>query len=156
MLDPNIFYLSLASVSSVLLGICVTLRNNAFSTILRHYDEEIQLGEKDYEPILRRSAHGAMSAGILFALAILSSFAGLFFSPPGSLGIWEFRAAIGTFSGGLLSLVYALFTDHLKWPSWPFRTPKKPDRSERPKVKTGEDGGSGETEPEVETRKPPK
>lgn len=134
MLDPTIFYLSLASVSSVLLGICVTLRNNAFSTVLRHYDEQIQLGDKDYEPILIRSAHGSMFAGLLFFVAIASSFLGLFHSPTNNFESWQFWGAIGAFSFGLIILLYALFTGHIKRPL--LDSPGKPDRSDRPEVST--------------------
>lgn len=137
--NPDLFYLSLASVSSVLLGICVTLRNNAFSTVLRHYDEEIQIADKDYEPVLIRSAYGAMFSGLFFFFVIISSFVGLFFGPESSYGFWEFRVSMGTFSIGLFALVYALFTGHVERPKVPFRTPSKPDRSERPDVEKGED-----------------
>lgn len=135
--NPDFFFLSLASVSAVLLGICVTLRNNAFSTVLRHYDERIQLGDKDYEPILNRSAHSAMVAGFFFFGAIISSFIGLFNGPSQQFGVLEFWSSMITFSIGLTALLYALFTGHIRRPS--LRSPGKPDRSDRPEVETGDD-----------------
>lgn len=138
MADPNLLYLSLASVSSVLLGICVTLRNNAFATILRHYEEEITLGGKDYETILERSAFGAMGAGLFFAGSIASSFFSLFYGQSTLRGP-GFKLAIGTFLIGLLILLYSLFAGYIKRPDSPFRSPSKPDRSERPEVEVGDE-----------------
>lgn len=131
--SPDIFYLSLASVSAVLLGICVTLRNNAFATILRHFNEEIRLGARDYEVILERSAYGAMASGFFFALTIILAFGGLFMRQGETLGGNWFRGAMLTFAIGLLSLIFALFTGHINL-EWPFRSPSKPDRSDRPEL----------------------
>lgn len=132
--NPTLFYLSLSSVAAVLLGICVTLRNNAFATMLRHADEEIRLAGQDYELILERSAFGAMGAGMFFAVTIASAFVGLFYGASESLDGWAFIFAMLSFSLGLIVLLYALFSGHLERPSWPFQSPSKVDRSERPDV----------------------
>lgn len=137
----SLFFLSLASVSAVLLGICVTIRNNAYSTVLRHFDEEIRLGDSDYEQIMRRSAKGALFAGSIYSLAILSSFLGVVFGGFEKYYLPIEISSLAFFMLGFIPLVYSLLTGHLKMGS-PFkslRKPEEPDRDERPELEVEND-----------------
>lgn len=141
MTSHSVFFLSLASVSAVMLGICVTVRNNAYSTILRHFDEEIQLGNSDYERILRRSGGGAMVAGVCYSLSIIGAFSGVVLEADPMESNSSVIATLIFFATGFLALLFSLLTGHIKLGN-PFRTPKKPeepDRDERPEVEPRED-----------------
>ncbi|MFC5136326.1 MULTISPECIES: hypothetical protein [Haloferacaceae] len=136
MTSHSVFFLSLASVSAVMLGICVTVRNNAYSTILRHFDEDIQLGNSDYERILRRSGGGAMAAGVCYSVSIFGAFSGVLLEADPMKTNWPVMVTLGFFAIGFLGLLFSLLTGHIKLGN-PFRAPKKPeepDRDDRPEI----------------------
>lgn len=74
--DYSTFFISLMSISVVLLSICTALRNAAFAALLRPESSGVSIGNRDYEAILKTSGKRALVAGIIFAGNTLLAFIG--------------------------------------------------------------------------------
>jgi len=77
-----LYFLSLMSVGAVLLGICVSLRNSAHSSLISEDSTQVQVGDQEYERILERSAYRSLLAGIGFLVVTIVSLAGFHSASP--------------------------------------------------------------------------
>lgn len=66
MVGLSTYFLTLASVSAVLAGICVTLRNFSYSTLIDPNSTGLSVGERDYPEILKKSGYWSTWSSILF------------------------------------------------------------------------------------------
>lgn len=62
---------SITSLSAVMAGISIALRNFAFSALIQAGSNVFKLGEKNYNEILKNSAKYSTFAGILFVINTL-------------------------------------------------------------------------------------
>lgn len=76
MVDLGLYFLSMVSVAVVLLGICASVRNSAYASLIREESTGVNLGDKDYEEILQKSGTQAMWAGICFTVMAVFAFVG--------------------------------------------------------------------------------
>lgn len=72
-----LYFLTVASVSLVLAGICVTLRNFTYSTLIDPRSTGLSIGERDYPEILKKSGWWATIASLVFLSNTAICFVGL-------------------------------------------------------------------------------
>lgn len=144
MIDFSFFFLSISSISAVLLGICVTLRNNSFSGLLHPNIGEVKVENKDYEEVLKRSGkYSTLSGGFFVVSTVLGTSSFLLshsYLSGANDSLWNLTLLTsGLFMLGVAFLGWALIFDYVRvekpikfefqWPPISFTPPEQ--RSEK-------------------------
>lgn len=161
MIDFSFYFLSAASISAILLGICVSLRNNAFSGLLHPKMADFKVRDEDYGDVLIRSGKYATFSGFFFVASTVWGAGSFLLSHSYLMGmdnyLWYLTVGnTGLFIIGILLLGYALVFDYitierpihfdvqLEWPPIRF-TPPEQD-TERPDTEPVDESEGGEEE----------
>jgi hypothetical protein len=116
------FFLTLTSISAVLLSICVSLRNASFSPIVSGDAQGVQLGDHNYETILKKTGQRVQYAGFAFLISVGLALAGTLQigippSSPTGITVRLYQGVIITFASGILLLAWALTTSFVQLPA---------------------------------------
>lgn len=122
MADSSLIFLTFMSISAVLLGISVNLRNASFSSLISENAKNVRLGKHDYETILEKSGQRAQYAGILFLLNVISSLGGVLYIVVGTATKNDVTAVlywivVASFLAGNLLLGWSLTTGYIQVPT---------------------------------------
>ena len=166
MLDFSSYFLASSSISAVLLGICVSLRNNSFSGLLHPEVSKISVGNGKYKETLKRSGKYSTFAGGFFGINTILGIIAFLLSHSLLSGypnlLWYGTLFIsGLFILGVLFLGRALMFEYLEF-SWPFAfelnwppisfTPPEKDSEDRPDtVPMDEQDSHNDSDPDVES-----
>ena len=116
------FFLTLTSISAVLLSICVSLRNSSFSSLVSEDAKDVRLGDHDYETILENTGQRVQYAGFLFVASTVLSMIGVIQvrvnnSSPSDLTVGLYWLVIGCFLIGITLLGWSLTTGYVQVPT---------------------------------------
>jgi hypothetical protein len=118
----SVFFLTLTSISAVLLSLCVSLRNAAFSSLVSENAEGVTLGDHDYEKILENAGQRVQYAGFSFLGSAIVSLIGVVWvrvngSSPSDLTGALYVIVLAFFVTGILLLGWSLTTGYVQVPT---------------------------------------
>lgn len=104
MLPLSSYFLTLASVSAVLAGICVTVRNFSYSIRIDPKSTGLTVGEKDYPEILEKSGWWATIAAIIFLANTLACMVGVAITAQSNIDFGSFPSLLAWGVGVIFSI----------------------------------------------------
>lgn len=110
MVGLSSYFLTIASVSAVLAGICVTLRNFSYSTLIAPESSGLTVGEKDYPKILRKSAFWATLTSVLYLFNTALCLLGLLMNQQSIIGLGRSPSGLAVVVGLVFFLGIILLT----------------------------------------------
>lgn len=122
MAESSLIFLTFMSISAVLLGISVNLRNASFSSLVSDDVTDVKLGKHDYKTILEKSGQRAQYAGIAFLVNVIVSLSGVLYVVIGATTKNDVTAVlywfvVGSFLTGNLLLGWSLTTGYIQVPT---------------------------------------
>lgn len=152
MVDLGLYFLSMVSVAVVLLGICASVRNSAYASLIREESTGVNLGDKDYEEILQKSGTQAMWAGICFTVMAVFAFVGfaLYVFQLITFAEWFGIGTSVAFGVGIFQLARSMLGGYIDWGLPSMRAPQSEDRAKTVEMPDEEVTDITGDEPEVD------
>lgn len=153
MVDLSFFFLSMVSVAAVLLGICASVRNSAYASLIREESTDVNLGDEDYEEILQKSGRQAMWAGACFTVMAACAYIGFVLYVFQKIPLAE-GFGIGTsaaFAVGIIQLARSMLGGYIDWGLPSMRAPQSETRAKTVEMSDEEVTDVADEEPETET-----